>query len=130
MVAACETTRKGAVGYHHAFCWMMRPHNYFRVVWDVLASILLSYDLVLIPMNVFELPKDGFIFAMSVVSLVSLVKCQEGGFLSDSSLQHDVAQDFYEWKQLNKSKHRCWHLLALPHLCFDISNALACGHGL
>mmetsp|Transcript_65278 Transcript_65278/g.155997 ORF Transcript_65278/g.155997 Transcript_65278/m.155997 type:complete len:812 (-) Transcript_65278:70-2505(-) len=47
--------------------FMMDPHNHFRIMWDLLAALMLSYDLCMIPMAVFDMPSDGIVFIMSVI---------------------------------------------------------------
>jgi len=49
---------------------IMHPSCHFRLVWDVMACILLAYDVYVIPLAVFDLPREGFFFLMSTVVML------------------------------------------------------------
>mmetsp|Transcript_49125 Transcript_49125/g.114904 ORF Transcript_49125/g.114904 Transcript_49125/m.114904 type:complete len:754 (+) Transcript_49125:63-2324(+) len=57
-------SQRGAILHKSAL--MMEPTNKFRIFWDVLAAVFLTYDLCMIPMTVFDIPQSGFVFGMAV----------------------------------------------------------------
>eukprot|EP00928_Gymnodinium_smaydae_P071967 TRINITY_DN55422_c0_g1_i1.p1 TRINITY_DN55422_c0_g1~~TRINITY_DN55422_c0_g1_i1.p1 ORF type:complete len:789 (+),score=99.47 TRINITY_DN55422_c0_g1_i1:54-2420(+) len=48
---------------------VIHPQSYFRLFWDVLAMVLLMYDMITIPMLVFDLPEGGFLGVMNGLTL-------------------------------------------------------------
>jgi len=54
------------VSLYRPACFMMDPGCKFRVFWDTLAAVFLAYDLISIPMAVFEIPQTGFVLTLSL----------------------------------------------------------------
>mmetsp|Transcript_31936 Transcript_31936/g.74772 ORF Transcript_31936/g.74772 Transcript_31936/m.74772 type:complete len:817 (+) Transcript_31936:95-2545(+) len=50
-------------------CFIMHPSSTWRMLWDLLAGLALSYDVWAIPLTVFNLPERGFPFFVSSVTL-------------------------------------------------------------
>mmetsp|Transcript_48789 Transcript_48789/g.115969 ORF Transcript_48789/g.115969 Transcript_48789/m.115969 type:complete len:832 (-) Transcript_48789:73-2568(-) len=46
---------------------VMSPQARPRIAWDLMAAVFLAYDLCLIPMAVFDIPRSGFLFVMSCI---------------------------------------------------------------
>ncbi|CAE8602242.1 unnamed protein product, partial [Polarella glacialis] len=46
------------------------PGSKYRVFWDLIGGILILYDLILIPMKVFEMPETTFLITMDWITLI------------------------------------------------------------
>jgi len=63
--------KSAAVRATAAMLWpgiMMHPNAPQRILWDVLGMVLVSYDVVVIPLNAFGPPESGFVDAMTWVT--------------------------------------------------------------
>jgi len=81
--------------------FLMHPNSLQRVLWDVLGMLLVSYDVVVIPLNAFELPSSVFIDAMTWVTASfwsgDIIASFLTGFHSDGSVvmnPRDIARHY------------------------------------
>lgn len=54
-------------------CWrhlMVHPNNKWKGVWDIMSLTLVIYDMVTIPLGVFEMPDSGFLLFMAWVTRI------------------------------------------------------------
>jgi len=60
-------TRESKLELGSGASFVLKPTAKPKIFWDILASLLLIYDVILIPMAPFQIPREGFIFAMGVL---------------------------------------------------------------
>lgn len=66
-------------------CWraiLIHPYNRYRSVWDIASLFLVLYDMVMIPLQLFELPEDGFLTTMQWVTRIFWTMDMPASFLS------------------------------------------------
>merc|ERR1719453_134911 len=50
--------------------YIAHPSSGSRLVWDLSGSVLIGYDIIMVPMQVFNLPENGFFIFMNWVTLL------------------------------------------------------------